>query len=85
MTSLIDPALRCRSLANRPTALFQASRLLSRSGDVHPNPGPATNSDDLDTSSLSSSYSNLIDSGLSVVHLNVQSLRPKLDIIEIEL
>ena len=85
MASLIDPALRCRSLANRPTALFQSSRLLSRSGDVHPNPGPATNSDDLDTSSLSSSYSNLINSGLSVVHLNVQSLRPKLDIIEIEL
>ena len=55
---------------------------LLRSGDIHPNPGPEASTDNLDTSSRSSSYSDLINSGLSVVHLNTQT---KLDPIEIEL
>lgn len=58
--------------------------LLTLSGDIHQNPGPVP-SDDSSLSSLSDSSSQQITScGLSLMHLNVQSLKPKLDIIEIE-
>ncbi len=63
------------------------SNLLLQSGDIHPNPGPNANSDtssSTDSSSLSMSSYDLINSGLSVMHLNIQSLKPKLDILQIE-
>ena len=56
-------------------------------GDVHPNPGPNTDDVSLLDSSISHSNSDSldimrdIDSNFSIIHLNVQSLRPKRDIL----
>mgnify|MGYP007091327458 CR=1 FL=1 len=80
-----NPFLTRRPFVSLPSSVFLSTCSLLRSGDIHPNPGPDASTDTLDTSSLSSSYSDLINSGLSVVHLNTQSLRTKLDPIEIEL
>lgn len=55
-----------------------SAELIALSGDVHPNPGPEI----LDNST--SSMSDVINKGLSIMHLNIQSLRPKLDILEVE-
>ena len=62
------------------------SLLLLTSGDVHPNPGPHDSS----SASLSFSESELSRAAammdhLSIVHLNIQSLYPKLDILETEM
>ncbi len=56
------------------------------SGDIHPNPGPSSHSELSDESSniSTSSYINLINGGLSIMHLNIQSITSKLDILEIE-
>ncbi len=65
------------------TCLFLIGLLLSLSGDVHQNPGPSSHSDSsIDTSS--SSYIDILNSGLSIMHINIQSIKPKLDILEIE-
>jgi len=62
------------------TLLYLCSLLLLCSGDVHPNPGPESSS-----SSFLSGYSHILNNnGLSIMHLNIQSLRPKLDILEVE-
>ena len=53
------------------------------SGDVHPNPGMDSGASDTFTSSTTS-YCELLKSGISVMHLNIQSLRPKLDILQVE-
>ena len=59
--------------------------LLLTSGDVHPNPGPH---DSLSASSFSvselSRAAAMMDH-LNIVHLNIQSLYPKLDILETEM
>lgn len=62
---------------------FIIQQLLLRAGDIKPNPGPM----DLDSSdnSTESQYSRYLNSGLSIVHLNIQSLKPKLDILQVEL
>ena len=62
------------------------SLLLVISGDVHPKPGPNVS---LDTSA-SSSCSDLpgmsvLRDHLNIVHLNIQSLYPKRDILEVEM
>ena len=62
------------------------SLLLITSGDVHPNPGPHDNS----SASLSFSVSELSGAVAmmdhsSIVHLNIQSLYPILDILETEM
>ncbi|XP_053402672.1 sacsin-like [Mercenaria mercenaria] len=49
--------------------------------DVHPNPGPESVSSDNMSTSM---YSDLLNSGLSIMHLNIQSLKPKLDILAAE-
>ena len=82
---LTAPKTRRRPFVILPSSLFLSTCLLLRYGDIHPNPGPDTSTNNLDTSSLLSSYSDLINSELSVVHLNIQSLRTKLDLIQIEL
>lgn len=55
--------------------------LIILSGDVHPNPGP----DSVDEMSLSSDSSTFSSENLqhlfSIVHLNVQSLLPKIDLV----
>ena len=47
------------------------------SGDIEINPGPLSDQSD----STSDSYNNLLSNGLSItLHLNIQILRPKIDI-----
>lgn len=60
--------------------LFLSSLLILLADDVHPNPGQT----EIEDSTLSSSISNLVGSGLSIMCLNIQSLKPKLDILEVE-
>ena len=62
--------------------------IMMQAGDIHPNPGPAT----VSTSSISSLASvssafnfSKLSNHLSVVHYNVQSLVPKLDLLTTEL
>ena len=57
--------------------------LIILSNDIETNPGP-NDSGNASFSSNHSSSSSLLSHGLSVMHLNIQSLRPKLDILEIE-
>ena len=52
------------------------------SGDVHPNPGPNSN---VSYESYSSDDSQYYGNNLSIVHINVQSLLPKLEILEAEM
>ena len=61
------------------TTLFMLLILLSN--DVELNPGPNAV---IDTSMFSSISSDTLLSGLSIMHLNTQSVRPNLDILEIE-
>lgn len=63
--------------------LFLLILQLLISGDVHPNPGPESLS-----SSVSSTISNcslLASHNLSIIHLNIQSLLPKISILEVEM
>ena len=57
--------------------------LLMLSGDTEENPWPLSTSSTT-SDCFSGSLSSLINSGLSGMHLNIQSLRPKLDILTIE-
>ena len=61
--------------------------LLIQAGDVHPNPGPASNSSDSmsDSSAISVLQSSALSKHLSFIHYNVQSILPKLDILFTEL
>ena len=62
--------------------------ILLLSGDIHPNPGPlsssSSSSDSLSIHPSAYNFSNLCNH-LSFAHNNVQSLVPKLDILEAEL
>ncbi|MCG7868089.1 MAG: endonuclease/exonuclease/phosphatase family protein [Candidatus Thiodiazotropha taylori] len=57
--------------------------LLLLSGDVHPNPGPDTLSSSNATShsQMSTSFSQ----NLSIIHLNIQSILPKMEILDVEM
>ncbi len=57
--------------------------LISLSGDIHLNPGPSStsSSNEADLSSCSFEY---LSGMFSVFHVNIQSLRPKLDLLEYE-
>ena len=60
--------------------------ILSQSGDVHPNPGPDSASSYLSSSiNENSRFDNSLRENISIVHINIQSLLPKLDILSIEL
>ena len=52
------------------------------SNDVHPNPGPEQNSVSTASNSLNST---LFSHNLSIIQLNIQSLIPKLDLLETEM
>ena len=52
--------------------------LIVLSNDIESNPGPNAV---VDTSMSSSISSDILLSGLSIMHINIQSLRPKLDIL----
>ena len=59
--------------------------LILLSGDIHWNPGPSSASDSSSISDISSShYMDMLSNGLSIMHLNIQSIRSKMDILEIE-
>ncbi len=66
------------------TLKFLSAQRIAVSGDIHPNPGPSISLDSSLDTSASSSYAHIINSGLSIMHLNIQSIRNKLDILEIE-
>ena len=55
--------------------------LLLVSGDIHPNPGPASSSSTCESSLSSHDH---LSNHLSIFHLNVQSLLPKIDILRAE-
>ena len=59
--------------------------LILLNGDVHPNPGPdsVTSLADLSVSNSVNSFSALANH-LSIMHLNIQSILPKLDLIKCE-
>lgn len=57
--------------------------IILQSGDIQPNPGPNTDTESTSASDISGAIS-LMDH-LSIVHLNIQSLYPKLDILEAEM
>ena len=60
--------------------------LLLISGDVHPNPGPNVSLDTYTSSSCSDIPGmSVLRDHLNSVHLNIQSLYPKRDIIEVEM
>ena len=58
--------------------------MLILSGDIHPNPGPLSSNSDSDSSSCQS-MTDILSSGLSILHLNIQSLKPKLDLLQAEM
>lgn len=62
------------------------STLLLMSGDVHPIPGPdsVSSSTQSSYSAHNSHYSAILNANFSIKHLNIQSLLPKIDILEIE-
>ena len=60
--------------------------LIMLDGDVHPNPGPESVSSDVRSSLSSVNSEDILNNHLSIFHLNVQSLLPKIhvDIIRAE-
>ena len=52
------------------------------SNDVHPNPGPENHSVAMSSDSRNTS---LFTHNLSIIQLNIQSLVPKLDVLEAEM
>ena len=58
--------------------------LLNISGDIHPNPGPSTSTSSSFASSVDMSGILRSPNSLSLVHYNVQSLLPKLDLLVAE-
>ena len=75
----------CISLLITSVALSWTVDLILLSGDVHPNPGPdsVTSLADLSVSNSVNSFSALANH-LSIMHLNIQSILPKLDLIKCE-
>ena len=54
------------------------------SGDVHPNPGPWSPNSSI-SSNNSRDFIESLSNGLSIMHLNIQSLRPKIDLLQAEM
>ena len=78
--------LYCISVLILCNFLLWLSTLLLLSGDIHPNPGPDSVETDTSISSIPSSLSSfdMLSSHLSIMHLNIQSLLPKIDVIRCE-
>ena len=53
-------------------------------GDIHPNPGPDSVSTENRNSVSSITSQDILSNHLSIFHLNVQSLLPKIDLIRAE-
>ena len=78
-------SIACLSLLLVSVLLSWVIDLILLSGDVHPNPGPDSVSSLSDTST-SSSISTLgaLSNHMSIMHMNIQSILPKLDLIKCE-
>ena len=78
--------LYCISVLILCNFLLWLLTLLLLSGDIHPNPGRDSVETDTRISSISSSLSSfdMLSSHLSIMHLNIKSLLPKIDIIRCE-
>ena len=66
---------------------FRAVELIILSGDVHPNPGPNSVNSSGQGSEINlsnDSLQELLACHLSIFHLNIQSLRPKIDLLRAE-
>ena len=53
--------------------------ILKLSGDIHPNPGPQSDS------LLSSNIATVFPHNFNILHLNIQSILPKMDLLAVEL
>ena len=75
----------CISLLITSVVLSWTVDLILLSGDVHPNPGPdsGTSLADFSVSNSVNSFSALANH-LSIIHLNLQSILPELDLIKCE-
>lgn len=63
---------------------FISQLLLAMSGDIEINPSPLSDSFSLDNSPSACSYINLTNSGFSIIHLNIHSLKPKIHFLTVE-
>ena len=74
----------CISVLFTTNSFLLLLNLLILCGDIHPNPGPASVGS-LNDSSLSSTASmEMLSKHLSILHLNIQSPLPKIDLIRSE-
>ena len=64
--------------------LLWALNLLLVCGDVHPNPGPNSVNSLAESSFSSSTTTDLLSNHLSIFHLNVQSILPRIDLVRSE-
>lgn len=64
--------------------LLWALNLLLVCGDVHPNPGPNSVNSLAESSFSSSTTTDLLSNHLSIFHLNVQSILPRVDLVRSE-
>ena len=78
-------SIACLSLLQVSVLLSWVIDIILLSGDVHPNPGPDSVSSLAETST-SSSISTLgaLYNHLSIMHMNIQSILPTLDLIKCE-
>ena len=60
------------------------NNLILLSGDIYQNPGPASGSSQTEGSFSSLDSRELLSNHLSILHLNIQSLLPKIDLIRAE-
>ena len=65
-------------------SLLWLYNLILLSGDIHQNPGPASGSSQTEGSFSSLDSRELLSNHLSILHLNIQSLLPKIDLIRAE-
>lgn len=72
-------------ITSLPSSFSFVFLFLIACGDIHPNPGPVSISESASSSGNEDSlYMDIANSGFSVMHLNIQSLKPKLDLLDIE-
>lgn len=74
----------CASLLIINCLFLLALRLIFLSGDIHPNPGPVSVDSHADSSRSSTNSLHFLSHHLSIFHLNIQSLLPKIDLIRAE-
>ena len=100
-TKTMTPSVNLKQNINFSVSLFSLMTLctwstwlycllLTFSGDIHPNPGPSISNTSPSSTSLSAISHELssilqVSNNLSLVHYNIQSLLPKIDLLATEL